>query len=726
MNAPDRRPRTLRFGDSSPLFFRGLTFVLAVTFLDVIAPVVSGYVISNPNVRWPAGEIRFETKLGAAGRTLIDGQTSWDEVVVDAASLWNDYLYTVQLLVSPGSGLSGSRDGTSEVAWSDTVYGQSFGGAIAVAITWSSAGKVVESDILVDESRRWDSFRGPLVGHGGTNDLRRVVAHEFGHSLGLNHPDENGQSVVAIMNSIASYVDEPAADDVTGITSLFPPESIKPMVAFKSPSSGARIVDESVTIVGTASDNTLVERVNFEVNGGSTVTALTTNVASKIEWSALVALSPGTNAIAVHSVDKSGNVSATATRSVFRVVTNVLQLISAGAGTVSPDLDGIGLEIGRRYTVTAIPGAGFIFSNWTGGLYSTSAKLSFIMESNLLLQANFVTNPFIGAAGTFNGLFFETNGVRHESSGSLTMKVTATGGYSGKLMAAGKPRSFSGTFDLSGAATNVIALKGTSLSLTLGLQLTLGDDPSDLLTGFVTDGVWTAALRARRSAFNVTTNPAPTAGAYTAIVVGTNDPALGPAGDGYLTGKIDGSGVVSVKGKLADGSGLTLKSAVSDDGEWPLYVSLLAGKASLVGWITITNRSPDPWGMVSWFKPATTRGWYREGFTNQMAILGSPYHPPVTGTNRVLNFVDGTLSVGGGNLGGSIDFDVTLDERNRVTSTNSDLALTFTLSTGIFKGSFIDPILSRTFKFGGVVLQEPNVASGYFAGTNESGWVSLP
>lgn len=698
---------------------------LGLVTLGCLVAKLSGFVISNPDARWPVGEIKFRTLLGNAGRILSDGKTSWDDVAIDAASLWNEDLQPVRLAVIPASGSPGSRDGTSQVAWSDTVYGRSFGGAIAVAITWSSGGKVVESDILVDEARRWDSFPGPLAGHGFTNDLRRVLAHEFGHSLGLNHPDEAGQNVAAIMNSIASNIDEPAADDLAGLQLLFPPESTKPTVAIKSPASGARLLDEPVTISGTATDNAIAERVMYQLNGGPSAAAVTTNVAPTIHWSASATLRPGSNTFAVYSVDTSGNVSTTATRSLFRVVSNVVVLIPAGAGSISPNLDGLGLEIGRSYTVTALPAAGHVFSNWTGGLTSTSARLTFLMESNLQLQANFVTNPFAPAAGRFSGLFMETDPVRHPSSGSLALKLTSKGTYSGKLLLAGKSQSFSGAFDLAGRATNQIKRSGTNPPLSLSLALGVSTDMPNQLSGIVSDGNWTSSLRANRSVFNAATSPAPMAGAYTCIIAGTDDPADGPAGDSHATGKIDRAGALKLSGKLADATSLSLKAAVSPDAQWPLHLSLYSGKGSIIGWMTVTNDPAAAWGTVHWFKPTATKGLHAAGFTNETLLLGSSYTPPVTKTNRVLNLTRGVATFSGGNLDAPVEYAFTLSTDNQVTSTNAGFSLSFTTTSGRFKGSFTDPAALRRHAFNGVLLQNAGIGAGSFAGTNLSGWVSL-
>lgn len=704
--------------------WRRWTFI-AIVLIGLGSSMGLGFVVSNPNARWPYGEIKFRTLLGDAGRTLTDGHTSWDNVVIDAASLWNQDLQPVRLAVAPATGSPGSRDGVSQVAWSDTVYGQSFGGALAVAITWSSGSRIVESDILVDEARQWDSFRGTLSGHGFVNDLRRVVAHEFGHSLGLNHPDEDGQNVDAVMNSIASDIDAPVADDVAGIQYLFPPETTKPGVTITSPANGARIFGDTVLVTGTASDNALTESVRYQLNGATATDADTTNVAPTIRWSAHLSLSPGSNTIAVYSIDTSGNSSSTSSRTLFRVVSNAVQILTAGSGTVSPDLHGLGLEIGRKYTVTAIPSAGHVFSNWSGAIDAAAPRLTFLMESNLVLQANFVLNPFLETAGTFNGLCLETNVPRHETSGSLSLKLTSKGTYSGKLSLAGRSHSVSGSFDLSGRTTNTIRRGGTNLPLGLSLQLGINSDEPNRLSGEVTDGNWISVLHANRSVFNAATAPAPLAGLYTCIITGTNDPVAGPAGDSYAAGKIDGAGNIKLTGKLADGTKLALKSVVSSAHEWPLYASLYSGKGSIAGWMTATNNSLVPWGMVHWFKPATTKGFHTAGLTNFAMMLGSPFVQPATKTNRVVNISNGLATFSAGNLGTPVDYYFTLNPDNKVTSTNAGFTWTINTASGLFKGTFLHPDTQRKTTFNGAIRQNADEASGWFPGTNESGWVIL-
>ncbi len=95
---------------------------------------------------------------------------------------------------------------------------------------------------------------------------------------------------------------------------------------------------------------------------------------------------------------------------------DVLTVEIEGSGSVQPNYDGRSLDIGKRYTITAVPARGFKFVNWSGSVSNDSPKLKFVMSADMTLIANFedvkrpalvitypskhnITNATISAAG---------------------------------------------------------------------------------------------------------------------------------------------------------------------------------------------------------------------------------------------------------------------------------------------------------------------------------------
>ncbi|HSV62526.1 MAG TPA: matrixin family metalloprotease [Chthoniobacterales bacterium] len=193
--------------------------------LTMISPVADAYVLEGKS--WPAGSVvLMQLNLGSAGRTLQDGNTSWDDAVLPVAGMWNQTIQRVQVttIVNPVVPTT-SGDRINSVFFSNSIFGQSFGsGTLAVTYYTSTGGSMVESDTIFNRAVTFDSYRGPLqfVAHGpAIADIRRVFLHEMGHTLGLGHPDTGGQHVTAVMNSIVSDQEVLAADDIAGGQSLY-------------------------------------------------------------------------------------------------------------------------------------------------------------------------------------------------------------------------------------------------------------------------------------------------------------------------------------------------------------------------------------------------------------------------------------------------------------------------------------------------------------------------
>jgi hypothetical protein len=197
-----------------------------------------------------------------------------------------------------------------------------------------------------------------------------------------------------------------------------------PTLTITAPVSGQRWSNAVFTVTGTARDNLRVSNVVCQVNGGVWSNAATANVWTN--WTAAVNLIPGTNTVAAYAVDTTGYVSTTNSVSFQYVATNQLQIRANGLGTVLPNYSNAWLEIGRNYSITSTPAAGFVFTNWVistnwiDGTTTSTTNLMFMMASNLTLQVNFwdTIKPTVNITNLSAG--------QRVSNGVFTVKGTAS------------------------------------------------------------------------------------------------------------------------------------------------------------------------------------------------------------------------------------------------------------------------------------------------------------
>jgi len=225
---------------------------------------LDGYALEGQ--KWPNGTITMNLQLSSAtypypeqpGRGLgglipapglQDYSASWNDVAIAALTEWNQYLANVQFAWNENSLTPQSGDGINTVLFDSTAFGQGFGAdAIAITVRWAivSTNTTVEADVVVNTAYSWDSYRGDLQYpfESPLYDIRRVLDHEFGHVLGLDHPDlaTPPQTVTAIMNSTTSDLDHIELDDISGVMFLYGQKTIlEPVTVSATPTNGGTV-----------------------------------------------------------------------------------------------------------------------------------------------------------------------------------------------------------------------------------------------------------------------------------------------------------------------------------------------------------------------------------------------------------------------------------------------------------------------------------------------------
>jgi hypothetical protein len=232
-------------------------FILAL--FAVVAPFAFGYVREFDNgipLAWVKDRtVVMQLSLGSGTRTLRDGFTSFNDSAIDALKTWNPYLAHLQFSwIKNSPVIPATGDDEMSVMFDSKIFGSNFGnGVLAVTLLAYRNGNFEETDTVVNNAISWDSYRGPLT--PPVYDFHRVIMHEFGHTLGLDHPDQAQpkQFVVAIMNSRVSDQDTLAQDDINGVTSIY---GTGP--AYQSIASGPVLMDLSTRGTTFTGNNVLI------------------------------------------------------------------------------------------------------------------------------------------------------------------------------------------------------------------------------------------------------------------------------------------------------------------------------------------------------------------------------------------------------------------------------------------------------------------------------------
>ena len=223
--------------------FPGLMLVLILVFPDLSL----GWVAMRDNegraLRWDRTSLTIYSRIvrSSALETL-----RFEIATISAMGEWNlqgsPFEFRLEEATSNLQPSCASPDHRNAIGFAQSNCGGAWSpGTLAVTQTWSSGGTIIDTDIIFnDYHHEWGIFPGPkgffetLLGY---QDYHRVLLHELGHVMGLDHPNDYGQKVRAIMNSHASYLSSLQDDDVAGIRGLYGVSGPVPRDSLENPSN---------------------------------------------------------------------------------------------------------------------------------------------------------------------------------------------------------------------------------------------------------------------------------------------------------------------------------------------------------------------------------------------------------------------------------------------------------------------------------------------------------
>ena len=370
---------------------------------------------------------------------------------------------------------------------------------------------------------------------------------------------------------------------------------------------------------------------------------------NKVYYYNMVLVWTATNTAQIYSQDTNGVTVSTATVSAPAVDNQQqIKINITGNGSVSPDLNGQTLQIGKTYTLTAFPAPGNQLLGWysDGMLWGTDMGYSYYGSDLSTVTAfgdwlnpggapqtmHFVMSPYINQinvnfgpanynGGMTNGTFIGLYGpgdpdlVNTTNAGQLTVTVTS-GNATAKLVGATTWTALP-TFKFKSDGTAVVTNTAGSR-----LELTADDSAGYIvLRGLLKEKsmIVPVTLIQTAKAIDDPNNGAPSNGAiYDGLYTFFTDvPDDNTSPDGYCVGTLKttiGSATATVTLTLADGSVITDGTAITKKGLVPFFGNVNKGAAITFGWIAPDRYSGGGYrnGALQWSAKPTAH--YPAGF----------------------------------------------------------------------------------------------------------------
>lgn len=346
--------------------------------------------------------------------------------------------------------------------------------------------------------------------------------------------------------------------------------------------------------------------------------------------------------------------------------------------------------------------------------------------------------------GTFTGLIYNSEDPRPETTGSFRLQVGKANRYEGSVHVFGYRFKIHGTFSSSGMGFSFLIrnrtwhLDGSSsfygplvefdYPTIYGFASLWFDKDGQSIIGRLTyDRIpsltWTSAVEGYRVAEDNADIPENGMANYTFLLNSASDSPHVP-GYGFGSVTISQRRVVRMRGELPDGSKFTSQSEICRGGFWPVLGKMNRGKSLLLGWMGF-GIEKEGWlgGDLQWLgrSPGATENL----FADSQQLAGVRYQP-LSRKEPIFPWTNGELILDSPGYSNPWATSLSFDVRQSWILGDDEIRLSrirVQKRSGVFSGSFRDPITGNPAQLRGAVLPSAGVAGGYFRGGGNAGWI---
>ncbi len=235
---------------------------------------------ANPGVRWTEARGIFDCTFLSDPATTIDcagDATKCVDLCRSSATIWNDGLPSRFSFVeaTEPTQFCDDDDGIVSVGGTQTLCdGSAYGNnvlAVTLSIFFSSGpqtGSLIDANITVNQ--RFDFSQ---------DSFQATLAHEFGHVLGLSHPDQCGDDFNVLMRSSSAFDDvedcfvvDPTEADLNGAKRIYPIVSPTPGLCGDADGNGTiGVLDGVLTLRAAAELPSSCTPARCDVDGNGTI-----------------------------------------------------------------------------------------------------------------------------------------------------------------------------------------------------------------------------------------------------------------------------------------------------------------------------------------------------------------------------------------------------------------------------------------------------------------------